>query len=122
MLTVLLPKARLAEKWCDMAGPIIGLALKEALKKAGTKFSKFGNEEPVALGGMMLGPPIVAGYAGLKSDERKSKEYQKERENKKQKQYEEQDKQEGREMKKGGKVSSASARADGIAIRGKTRA
>jgi len=38
-----------------------------------------------------------------------------------QKQYEYQDKQEGREMKKGGKVSSASKRADGIAVRGKTR-
>jgi hypothetical protein len=104
-----------------MAGPIIGLAVKEALKKAGTKFAEFGNREPVALGGMMLGPPIVAGYAGLKSDERKSKEYQKEKDKKNQKQYEEQDKQEGREMKKGGKVSSASARADGIAIRGKTK-
>jgi len=39
-----------------------------------------------------------------------------------QKQYEEQDKQESRGMKKGGKVSSASKRADGCAIRGKTRA
>ena len=38
-----------------------------------------------------------------------------------QKQYEEQDKQEGRGMKKGGKVSSASKRADGIAVKGKTR-
>jgi hypothetical protein len=104
-----------------MAGPIIGLAVKEALKKAGTKFAEFGNREPVALGGMMLGPPIVAGYAGLKSDERKSKEYQKEKDKKNQKQYEEQDKQEGREMKKGGVVGSASKRADGCAQRGKTR-
>ena len=39
-----------------------------------------------------------------------------------QKQYEEQDKQEGRKMKSGGTVSSASKRADGCAIRGKTRA
>ena len=39
-----------------------------------------------------------------------------------QKQYEAQDKQEGKKMKKGGVVSSASRRADGIAIRGKTRA
>jgi hypothetical protein len=108
-------------RWCDMAGPIIGLAVKEALKKAGTKFAEFGNREPVALGGMMLGPPIVAGYAGLKSDERKSKEYQKEKDKKNQKQYEEQDKQEGREMKKGGVVGSASKRADGCAQRGKTR-
>jgi hypothetical protein len=38
-----------------------------------------------------------------------------------QKQYEAQDKQEGRGMKKGGKVSSASKRADGIAVRGKTK-
>jgi len=38
-----------------------------------------------------------------------------------QKQYEEQDKQEGRGMKKGGKVSSASKRADGCAIKGKTK-
>jgi len=38
-----------------------------------------------------------------------------------QKQYEDQDKQEGRGMKKGGKVSSASKRADGCAQRGKTR-
>ena len=117
-----------------MVAPLIGAAAKEALKKAGTKFSKFGNKEPVALGGMMLGPPIVAGYAGLKSDERKSKEYQKEQENKKQKQYEDQDKQEGRRMqkgnsggadsdgmKKGGSVSSASKRADGCAMRGKTK-
>jgi hypothetical protein len=39
-----------------------------------------------------------------------------------QKQYEVQDKQEGRKMKSGGKVSSASKRADGCCIRGKTRA
>ena len=38
-----------------------------------------------------------------------------------QKQYEYQDKQEGHGMKKGGKVSSASKRADGCAIRGKTK-
>jgi len=38
-----------------------------------------------------------------------------------QKQYEAQDKQEGRGMKAGGKVSSASKRADGIAVKGKTR-
>jgi uncharacterized protein with von Willebrand factor type A (vWA) domain len=38
-----------------------------------------------------------------------------------QKQYEAQDKQEGRGMKKGGKVSSVSKRADGIAVKGKTR-
>ena len=38
-----------------------------------------------------------------------------------QKQYEVQDKQEGRKMKAGGKVSSASKRADGIAVKGKTR-
>ena len=38
-----------------------------------------------------------------------------------QKQYEEQDKQEGRKMKAGGKVSSASKRADGIAVKGKTK-
>ena len=38
-----------------------------------------------------------------------------------QKQYEYQDKQEGRGMKKGGKVSSASKRADGIAVKGKTK-
>jgi hypothetical protein len=40
---------------------------------------------------------------------------------KSQKQYEAQDKQEGPGMKKGGKVSSASKRADGCAIKGKTR-
>lgn len=38
-----------------------------------------------------------------------------------QKQYEVQDKQEGRKMKKGGKVSSASSRADGCATKGKTK-
>jgi len=38
-----------------------------------------------------------------------------------QKQYEAQDKQEGSGMKSGGKVSSASKRADGCAIRGKTK-
>jgi hypothetical protein len=38
-----------------------------------------------------------------------------------QKQYEYQDKQEGRAMKSGGKVSSASKRADGCAIKGKTK-
>ena len=38
-----------------------------------------------------------------------------------QKQYEYQDKQEGRSMKSGGKVSSASKRADGCAIKGKTK-
>lgn len=104
-----------------MPAPLIGLAVKEVLKKAGTKFAEFGNREPVALGGMILGTPMVAGYAGLKSDERKSKEYQKEKDKKKQDQYEEQDKQEGRGMKKGGSVSSASKRADGCATRGKTK-
>jgi len=104
-----------------MPAPLIGLAAKEALKKLGTKFAEFGNREPVALGGMILGTPMVAGYAGLKSDERKSKEYQKEKDKEKQKQYEDQDKQEGRDMKKGGKVSSASKRADGCAQRGKTK-
>lgn len=38
-----------------------------------------------------------------------------------QKQYEVQDKQEGRKMKAGGKVSSASSRADGCAVKGKTK-
>jgi hypothetical protein len=38
-----------------------------------------------------------------------------------QNQYEAQDKQEGRKMKSGGMVSSASKRADGCAIKGKTK-
>jgi hypothetical protein len=98
-----------------MAGPIIGLAVKEALKKAG-KF--VANRDPVVLGAAAVSPFIAS--LGYEEGERKIKERDKQK--KMQKQYEEQDKQEGREMKKGGKVSSASARADGIAIRGKTRA
>ena len=54
---------------------------------------------------------------GAQNAEKKRKESEK-----LQKQYEEQDKQEGRKMKSGGTVSSASKRADGCAIRGKTRA
>jgi hypothetical protein len=97
-----------------MPAPLIGLAAKEALKKAGSFVAK---RDPVVLGAAAVSPFIAS--LGYEEGERKIKEQDKQK--KLQKQYEEQDKQEGREMKKGGSVSSASKRADGIAMRGKTR-
>jgi hypothetical protein len=110
-----------------MPAPLIGLAAKEALKKAGSFVAK---RDPVVLGAAAVSPFIAS--LGYEEGERKIKERDKQK--KLQKQYEEQDKQEGREMKKGnsggadsdgmkkgGSVSSASKRADGCAMRGKTK-
>ena len=94
-------KAKEAEKAKDL--------LKErALIGAGTVMAA-----PIAAElGSQYGSQLNERGARIKKDAEKS-----------QKQYEAQDKQEGRGMKKGGKVkaSSASKRADGIAVKGKTR-
>ena len=97
-----------------MPAPLIGLAAKEALKKAGSFVAK---RDPVVLGAAAVSPFIAS--LGYEEGERKIKERDKQK--KLQKQYEDQDKQEGRGMKKGGSVSSASKRADGCATRGKTQ-
>jgi hypothetical protein len=97
-----------------MVAPLVGLAAKEALKKAG-KF--IANRDPVALGVTALSPVL----ATVANEGGKRVKKERDEEKKLQEQYEEQDKQEGRGMKSGGKVSSASKRADGIAQRGKTR-
>jgi hypothetical protein len=113
---VVLNGVKLAEGWCEMPAPLIGLAAKEALKKTGKFIAK---RDPVALGALAMSPMLgsLAHEGGKKQGEINRQNEEK----KKQKQYEEQDKQEGRGMKKGGKVSSASKRADGCAQRGKTR-
>ncbi len=101
-----------------MVAPVIGLAAKEAIKQAGKFVAK---RDPVVLGAAALSPVLasIANEGGKKASDRIKKE--RDEEKKLQEQYEEQDKQEGRGMKKGGKVSSASKRADGCAQRGKTR-
>jgi hypothetical protein len=80
-------------------------------------------KERVAIGaGTVAAAPIAAELGsqyGNQLNERGAR-IKKEAE-KSQKQYEEQDRQEGPGMKKGGMVSSASKRADGCAIKGKTR-
>ena len=80
-------------------------------------------KERVAIGaGTVLAAPIAAELGsqyGSQLNERGARI--KEDAEKSQKQYEAQDKQEGRGMKKGGKVSSASKRADGCCTKGKTR-
>lgn len=63
--------------------------------------------------------PIYKGISSMVGNDRREAKRQELKD--RQKQYEEQDKQEGRGMKKGGKVSSASKRADGCAIKGKTK-
>ena len=101
-----------------MVAPVIGLAAKEAIKQAGKFVAK---RDPVVLGAAALSPVLasIANEGGKKASDRIKKE--RDEEKKLQEQYEEQDKQEGRGMKKGGKVSSASKRADGCAVRGKTK-
>jgi hypothetical protein len=81
--------------------------------------------EKVAIGaGTVAAMPIAAKMGSLYGEQLNERGNRiKEDAEKSQKQYEAQDKQEGRGMKKGGKVkaSSASKRADGIAVKGKTR-
>lgn len=80
-------------------------------------------KERVAIGaGTVMAVPIAAEMGsqyGSQLNERGARI--KEEAEKSQKQYEAQDKQEGTGMKKGGKVSSASKRADGCATKGKTK-
>ena len=65
--------------------------------------------------------PVYKGISSMVGNDRREAKRQELKD--RQKQYEVQDKQEGRKMKAGGKVkvSSASKRADGIAVKGKTR-
>ena len=63
--------------------------------------------------------PVYKGISSMVGNDRREAKRQELKD--RQKQYEVQDKQEGRGMKKGGSVSSASKRADGIAVKGKTR-
>jgi hypothetical protein len=79
--------------------------------------------EKVAIGaGTVAAMPIAAKMGSLYGEQLNERgDRIKEDAEKSQKQYEAQDKQEGRGMKKGGSVSSASKRADGCAIKGKTR-
>lgn len=63
--------------------------------------------------------PVYKGVSSMVGNDRREAKRQELKD--RQKQYEVQDKQEGRKMKSGGKVSSASSRADGCAIKGKTK-
>jgi hypothetical protein len=82
-----------------------------------TKFEKY-MQDPETMGGKfqthMVNVMKERGRAILEREDRLQNE-------RSQKQYEAQDKQEGRKMKSGGKVSSASSRADGCATKGKTK-
>ena len=80
-------------------------------------------KERVAIGaGTVMAAPIAAKMGSLYGEQLNERGSRiKEDAEKSQKQYEAQDKQEGPGMKKGGKVSSASKRADGCAIKGKTK-
>ena len=72
--------------------------------------------------GTVAAMPIAAKMGSLYGEQLNERgDRIKEEAEKSQKQYETQDKQEGRGMKSGGKVSSASKRADGCAVKGKTR-
>jgi hypothetical protein len=90
------------------------------------KQARFKDEKPIgqkigdAIGSVLM--PLSSGIAKMGGSEQIEAKRLHREQQKMQKQYEEQDKQEGRKMKKGGSVKSASARADGCAIRGKTRA
>jgi hypothetical protein len=63
--------------------------------------------------------PVYKGLSSMVGNDRREAKRQELKD--RQKQYEEQDKQEGRKMRSGGKVSSASKRADGCCIKGKTK-
>jgi hypothetical protein len=82
-------------------------------------------KERVAIGaGTVMAAPIAAELGsqyGKQAEELRERGRDRQQAEKLQKQYEAQDKQEGPGMKKGGMVSSASKRADGCAIKGKTR-
>jgi hypothetical protein len=82
-------------------------------------------KERVAIGaGTAMAVPIVAEMGsqyGRQAEELRERGRERQEAEKSQKQYEAQDKQEGPGMKKGGKVSSASKRADGCCVKGKTR-
>jgi len=106
-----------------MAAPLIGAAARMAAKKLAEKTQpiKKAAEDLGDLGKVVAG--MLGGFTALGGAET-AKYYlqnKKIKERQEQKQYEEQDKQEGRGMKSGGKVSSASKRADGICKKGKTK-
>jgi len=96
------------------------------IKAAETAAKKRDIAEKVAIGaGTVAAAPIAAELGsryGDQAEELRERGRDRQEAEKSQKQYEIQDKQEGTGMKKGGKVSSASKRADGCAVRGKTRA
>ena len=111
-----------------MVAPLIGLAAKEAAKYAAKKAGMDAGEK--AISGFVLG---TTGLGTLAANEiaadRRRKEAEKAAEEKEVR--EQQDREAAAEMrretrgqvkfKKGGAIKSASARADGIAKRGKTR-
>jgi len=90
------------------------------------KQARFKDEKPIgqkisdAVGSVLM--PLSSGIAKMGGSEQIEAKRLHREQQKLQKQYEEQDKQEGRKMKKGGMIKSASSRADGCCIRGKTRA
>ena len=98
----------------------------KSIKAAEAAAKKRDMAEKVAIGaGTVAAAPIAAELGsqyGKQAEELRERGRDRQEAEKSQKQYEAQDKQEGSGMKRGGKVSSASKRADGCAIRGKTRA
>ena len=120
MLTAVPPKVKLAERWCDMAfTPIVkdvvnrlASKLSDVVKNAPTNNSSSGFKKVSDIAKVAEAVPSVksatSDVGGLYKRLTKT-DIEEEQKNK-------------MGMKKGGKVSSASARADGIAIRGKTRA
>lgn len=112
---------KLAKKQLDNADTY-SFAAKRAADEA--KKRKQDIVEKVGIGaGTVAAIPIAAQLGNDMAEQvRETPETRERKESERlQKQYEEQDKQEGQKMRSGGKVSSASKRADGCAIRGKTK-
>lgn len=115
-----------------MVAPIIGAAARMAAKKAVKKTATQTGEEALEklfLGSLGATGAAAAGALGQEvsdridgggSYERRLREQQ-QQSDKKEREYEAEKKRESRGMKSGGKVSSASRRADGCAQRGKTK-
>jgi len=97
-------KVKLAEGWCEM-----GLKMHDISPVAAMISGKGGMGKAMRQGFGGIAPMMIA-RSGYKDEEEERQAQEQERAAAK------------GGMKKGGKVSSASKRADGIAIRGKTRA
>jgi hypothetical protein len=120
-------KVKLAEGWCEMVMPLIGAAARMGAKKVAEKGVKKvpkrdnRDEDVRDAVGVALSAGSAAGATSMllgQEDRIKKAEANKEQEAREAKA---EMKREARGMKNGGAVSSASKRADGIAMKGKTK-